>query len=559
MLGACAVKPVASPSSWLSAGETRLRAYASDVEIDAQVRSAREPKPAFLEDPVTNWGDSSSSIHSPTDPRELVATSIAPVEREQERERMWSHDDYLVVLRGGRLVTIAPSEPSRILGSVEVHPAAEVLVGAGRATVIEAGNETKVAVFRLELNGSLTHEQTFWLRANGSDVPFSRLRGRELTLYVRHAAMGGEVVQLPAFRLHADAPWSRIGTAATIFGGLQPEHVFHTVLRCDLARRPVTCEAHSILGAASQVFHAAQDAVWIWAEAPNRSLPVLYRLPFADGAPGAVHMQGVPVGALSFEESAEERLLRVLVWLRARGAQTESDQPTRAELALARIPMSAVDLSAPVLRRAAYIKLPEAAELTSRFIRGTLLYGPAAGPQLYVYDTHRDDPPRELRLGHGVDRIDPLGDHGALISGRGADRVVLSTLDLEGGKVVDHAVLRDDLQRGMRRVSTVYYQPSSEGAGILALPIHEDRLRVDGVGVEASSEVRFFQQRDLHLERLGSLTTRARSGDAADDLGARPIYAGGRITVLMGGELIEGVLDGNRLKQVRSATIGGEP
>jgi hypothetical protein len=326
------------------------------------------------------------------------------------------HGDLLVILRRGRLFTVA-------VGGGALRPVAEAdafapgidpggtwydeLLVHGDQVVVTgysyARGGTEVGLFRLGADGALAPRGTYQLRSAdyySSRNYATRLVGGRLVFYAplgvrRYAhpgpsgdpagdAEGGLAAVLPAFRRwDPDAPgggaFRRTTTPAAVFRAgvpLAPEDAptLHTVTTCDLDAPEFRCRAAAVLGPAGRVFYASPTAVYVWAgggrrrawphaaHEPARGGPpaapgVVYRLPLDGGAPQALRVEGSPVDQFSFEEGDDGRL-RVLVRAGAGGDGMWAAERGGGGVAMLDVPLAAFGDGSDAAPGAAYRPLP---------------------------------------------------------------------------------------------------------------------------------------------------------------------------------------------------------
>src|SRR5215831_6474265 len=205
------------------------------------------------------------------------------------------HGDHLVVLRRGRLFTVAIGDNSlKPISTVnafgpEIDPRYtwydEMLVSDDTVVVIGYSYErggTEVGLFRIDRAGNLAYRSTYHLRSNdyySSRNYASRLIGSKLIFYspLYLNLWGGDPCDsFPAIRKwHRGATqgeFRRIVPATRIY---YPENstddaydtALHTVTICDLAGGNFDCKATSVIGPAGRVFYVSPQAVYVWATA----------------------------------------------------------------------------------------------------------------------------------------------------------------------------------------------------------------------------------------------------------------------------------------------------
>src|SRR5690349_756964 len=261
------------------------------------------------------------------------------------------HGDHLVMLRRGRLFTVAIGDGAlRPVSAVDAFgPDAyadenwydEMLVSGDTVIVIGYSyvrEATEVGLFDIDAQGKLSYRSTYDLRSNdyySSRNYASRLIGSKLIFYspLHFDNSHDEDVfeSFPAVRKwHTGAKPSefrRIVSASRVYRpevdlNVEDGVTLHTVTICDLANRGFDCQATSVIGPAGNVFYVSPDSVYVWAtpwsndQKPSPSL--LFRLPLDGSNPGALRVSGAPVDQFSFLQS-EDRHLNVLVRSEGKG------------------------------------------------------------------------------------------------------------------------------------------------------------------------------------------------------------------------------------------------
>ena len=505
--------------------------------------------------------------------------------------------DYLLVLRRGRLFSLRiGGDRLESVASIEAYaPGAdpthawydEMLVSEDAVVVIGysyARGGTEIGIFRLDVHGGLHYRDTYQLRSHDyySNRNYaSRLIGKTLVFYAPLSLSdprGDVASQLPAVRhWHAAATpsdFKRILPADRLYRspvpiGLDEEPTVHAVTRCDLSTEAIDCQATATLGMQGRVFYVAQEAVYVWTspwdDDDTLDRAVVYRLPLDGSAPQAVRASGSPIDQMSLLEA--DGRLNALVGSEADGEGMWRAQSKAGELALVQIPLSLFGNGRARVPRGAYRLVPgpnfNDYDMHNRYIGAWLLYGSGESWQskasdaapLHAIRIDRPDPPRALHIGHHIDRIDALGPHGVVVGMRGQD-LVFSALRLDERVAPVSQYVQPDVEQGDDRTHGFFYRPFSDEEGMLGLPVV--RYAADGADSEAASVV-YLRNRSLDLKGMGNLDSQAsRQADDAckascvDWYGnARPIFIGDRVFALLGYELVEGRLQGDRIVERR--------
>ncbi len=517
------------------------------------------------------------------------------------------HGDHLVVLRRGRLFTVAVGDRAmRPVDRIDAFPPGtsgqgawydEMLVAGDRVVVVGFSYErggTEINRFRIGGDGRLRYEDSYHLRSNdyySATNYASRLIGDRLIFYTP-LYVGDEtrlLESLPGLQRWTGKPdreqFERIAPATRIYVPApvrrDPEasvDTLHTVTTCDLAAERMACGATAVLGSGSRSFYVSGNAVYVWiggALGNDRRVPrsLVYRLPLDGGRPGAVQAWGGPVDQFSFREERAQGALNVLVRPDVHGEGMWRSEVSEGEPALLHVPLSAFGDGNAMTRPAAYRPLPIPPEpnwsFHNRFVGRHLLYaagefsGEVTANTLFAVPLD-GGAVAPVAVPHGIDRIEVMGSDAVVVGNDARGRLGFSAIELgAGGARRLNSQFLAAASEGERRSQAFFYRPdpgSADGAsGTLGLPVSralgDSRLaRFLGSG----SAVAFLRRDDRRLAPAGELA--ARPGDAQDDGcqascvdwygNARPIFPGDRIFALMGYELVEGRLEQGRMVEV---------
>jgi hypothetical protein len=574
-------------SSWREQADRETRAAQRAAQRRAKLTAA---SPAATLDQVVVTG----SLITEQDIASITNVQTAGVD---EGDIVKRAGDYLLVLRRGRIFSIRIAndqlEPVDHVNAFapDADPARtwydEMLVSGRTVVVIGYSYErggTEIGVFDLEADGRLRYRATYQMRSNdyySSRNYASRLIGNKLIFYTPLAIRIGEDASswLPAVRhwhrgvtpadFHRILPATRIYRAAgeMRWGDL----ALHSVTTCDLTTPTLDCESTAVLGPTGRVFYVSEDSVFVWTTSRDAGRHAsegssVVRLPLDGSAPAALRTSGSPVDQMAFLQ--RDGYLNVLVGNDAGGdAMWRSDSRAGA-LALLRVRLDRFGDGTDTAGPGDYRPLPNLDgsqwDLQNRFIGDWLVYGigyvrnggaSIAGAVRYASDA----PAQLLRLAHPVERIDALGRDAILVGSAGPDLHFTSVrlgerAEAVAGFVQQNAAQDDDRTHGF------FYKPFGDGEGIIGLPT----TRFESDGDEArSSEVLFLHNHRLQLSRAGSLQSLL-APNADDDCqvscvdwygNARPIFLGDRVFALLGYEIVEGRMNGERIAERRRANF----
>jgi hypothetical protein len=606
-LAGCAERPGGTRLGGAAPAET-LPAFGSEQELAAYLRQlAKEQQTRVrLEEPVA------AGVEAMEMPAPAPETSSAAADVSGRSESVTNvqhagvdeggivkvHGDYLVMLRRGRLFTVGiGGDTLRPVSAVDafgpdVDPAGtwydELLVSGDAVVVIGfsyARGGTEVGLFRITPDGRLSHRSTYHLRSNdyySSRNYASRLIEGKLVFYTpQYLGLhdGDMFAQFPAVRRWhagaADGEFRRILPATRVYRPARPLDpdagvALHTVTVCDLASEEMECVGSAVLGPPGHVFYVAPGAVYVWMAGGQRSGDkakpgsMLYRIPLDGSGPSALGVEGSPVDQFSFLESAD-RHLNVLVRSDGAGDGMWNAEHTGGGAALLRIPLESFGDGSAAAGPELYRPLPVPAGYTfqNRFVGDYLLYGTGSGwgaPEqggstLYAVPW-LEGAVTALPLPHGVDRIEVMGGD-AVVVGTDGQNLHFSAIRLGGRPEVAQRYVSAGASQGELRSHGFFYKPDGRDSGILGLPIRGPGRPGYAHLEEGSASVLFLRNRASRFEELGELA--AGSGGDGDDGcrascvdwygNARPLFLRGRIFALLGYEIVEGAVDGGRIRE----------
>jgi hypothetical protein len=510
------------------------------------------------------------------------------------------HGDHLVVLRRGRLFTVAIGDGAlKPISAVDafapdMDPSStwydEMLVSANTVVVIGYSYQrggTEVGLFDITGDGKLAYRSTYHLRSNdyySSRNYASRLIGNKLIFYAPQYLYPGAddpFESFPAVRKwHKDAKqdeFRRIVPATRVY---RPQADFtvdyavalHTVTVCDLANGGFDCQATSVLGPSGHVFYVSPDAVFVWASSWGRSArenrSLLFRMPLDGSGPSALRVSGSPVDQFSFLQS-EDQHLNVLVRSQANGDGMWAAENTAGSVALMRIPIMSFSDGSEVVPASSYRRLPQPEGYTfqNRFVGNYLIYGTGSGwgyptkqadkSNLFIVDWSRGNS-HQLTLPHGVDRIEQMGADAVIVGTDGKD-LHFSSLRLGQWPEVVSRYTRKEASQGELRSHGFFYKPDGDTSGMLGLPISVPGRAGYKHLFESSAAILFLRNDSLQFREVGELGSQPER--AVDDQcrascvdwygNARPLFLRGRVFALLGYEIVEGKLDDGRMQELR--------
>ncbi|HEU4869812.1 MAG TPA: beta-propeller domain-containing protein [Pyrinomonadaceae bacterium] len=596
-LGLCATTLAAPPPT------KKMKAFTSERELRQYfARITQKPKPVVDDvlkiTGVTETVNVSAAVVTIDGADESVTnTQHAGVD---EGGIVKVHGDHLVILRRGRLFTVAigdgalkPISTIDAFGpDIDPHDAwyDEMLVSSDTIAVIGYSYQregTEVGLFNIDAQGQLSYRSTYHLRSNdyySSRNYASRLIGNNLIFYspfyIHPSGDEDPFKSLPAVRKwHKDATPREFRRIVDVNRIYRPEAEFdvkygvtlHTVTICNLANRGFDCQATSVIGPSGHVFYVSPDSVYVWAsswvENGNKYSSILFRLPLDGSGPSALQVTGGPVDQFSFLQS-EDRYLNVLVRSRSKGDGMWAAEVAEGDLALMRIPLSSFSDGSQMVPATSYQQLPEPEgySLQNRFVGDYLIYGTGSSwfssdavtqKDVFLVEFARGTLHR-MSLPHGVDRIEQMGT-GAVVIGSDGKNLHFDSVRLKPQPEIVSRYMRPGASQGELRSHGFFYKPAGDDTGTLGLPISRPGRPGYQHLFESSAAILFLRNEAFQLRVVGELE--AQFEKAVDDQcrascidwygNARPLFLRDRVFALLGYELVEGKLDQGRMVELR--------
>lgn len=505
------------------------------------------------------------------------------------------HGNHLVVLRRGRLFTIAIDDrelkPVAAIDAFgpDMNPSGswydEMLVSENTIVVIGYSYQrggTEVGLFDINNEGQLAYRSTYHLSSGdyySSRNYASRLIGNQLIFYApQYVNLNDEdpIQSLPAVRkwhegakegeFHRIVPANRVYRPEANFNPEKGMN-FHTITICDLANRGFDCQGTTVLGPPGRVFYVSPSSVYVWASAWNSAKnALLFRMPLDGSGPSALRVSGSPVDQFSFLESG--RRLTVLVRSESKGEGMWAAEVAAGDVALMSIPIASFSDGSEFVPAHRYRQLekPEGDTFQNRFVANYLIYGTGSGwgnpkniaqTNLFVANW-KDGNSYTLSLPHGVDRIEQLGAD-AVIVGTDGKNLHFSSVRLGQVPELVSRYVREEASQGELRSHGFFYKPDNDNSGTLGLPISVPGRSGYKFLTEDSAAILFLRNDALQFREVGELASQPES--AVDDEcrascvdwygNARPLFLRGRVFALLGYELVEGTLDYGRMQELR--------
>ena len=609
--------PALEPVGSLQALQEIVEATEPDCDLHPELCPEAEPVSPGDQNAVESIVVTGSRIHAPS----ITNNQEAGVD---EGDVVKARGDTLVILRRGRLFTIDTAGGRlRLVDTIEAYPPGvdasddwydEMLVSGDRVIVVGYSygrGGTEINRFRMDRAGRLTFEDSHHLSSSdyySSRNYASRLVGEELVVYtpVGVGATADPLEDTPALSLWRPGedervPGVRLLRVEDIYRapglGLASDvwaDTIHTVIRCDLSAKDLSCRATGILGPASRSFYVAPTAVYVWMAQESWSLAKgeearawLYRIPLDGGLPRAAATRGAPIDQFSFREDPDDGLINVMVVSDGDGDGMWNAETGRGKAALLRLPFTRFGDGEEPLDEDDYRRLPALEGRwgsRNRFVGEHLLYS-----DVIYNDPHRDDeatPRQEGRLTvvpldggpvvrftvpGEIGRIEEMGPDALAVSG--AADVFFTSIDLQTPRptISDQFVMLGS-EETESRSHAFFYRPdpsSVDGAqGVLGLPVTRPLPpgRGESFDMRGALETITYLRRDGggRLRELGALEAGPVAVSIDDGCvascidwygDARPIFLGERIFALLGYEVVEGRERGGRIHELRRIDV----
>jgi hypothetical protein len=553
-----------------------LRAFGSEAEMAAYHRELVE---AILSKPPLGAAQTDPSYSTPpSSPADSAPAPAAP--RIFGDPLIRAHGQHLVVLREGRLSTIRIAGgalereqavdalgPGEELDGMLFYALEDADAGAGvrvlAARTSGDTSESHVAAFRVGADGRLERDGGTVLRSAGGlygGAHATRRLDDRVVFYDRidiPLRDPDPTAALPMLR-GADGRLATTVDPRRVYPAVTPmswpdQPRLHVVTIC--ADAEPACAATALYAPEPAAVHLSANAVYLWtrhayaagaADEEGPEIETLYRMPLDGSAPSALQVSGSTFSADAFLESADGYLNVHFL----HGGWTEEAWSQLPTPTLLRVPLSAFGDGRRAPQQRHYRPLRRlGGPFISRYAGDWLVYGNRAHDG-YRVGAGPIAPTRDEGLGIGMlrwaDTAAPawlplqrptqafaaLGDGGVLALVGGGDSTVLAYLPLgPSARMAAMAAPRVEQWEGALR-GVVAHPGNTAESGLLAIVtgIHPTPYRWVSTGVA------FVRYDAAGMRQVGELS---RSSEPAGDREVVPVFADGRIFVLLGGELVE--------------------
>jgi hypothetical protein len=584
-----------------------LQAFRSQAELENYLRELAKRQESRRRDTAKTSTNSAavdtqatpaSEAKSADDGESVTNTQHAGVD---EGGIVKLHKNHLVILRRGRLFTVAVGDNSlKPVSKInafapDINPNGtwydEMLISNNTIAVIGYSYQrggTEIGLFNIDNDGGLKYRSTYHLRSNdyySSRNYASRLIGGKLIFYTPQYLWIDR--KNPTQNFPAVRKWRKGVTEKDFQSIVAPTRVYrpaneldgsyglalHTVTVCDLEADDFGCRATGVIGPAGRVFYVSPQSVYVWAtdwsyrnnQSQQRS--TLYKMPLDGSAPSALGVSGSPVDQFSFLES-NDGFLNVLVRSEGQGDGMWKAENTTGDTALMRISVDSFSNGKKSVPASAYRELPkvEGYTLQNRFVGDYLLYGsgnswdyPQQKNQANLFSVKwKTGEVDEVSLKHSVDRIEAMGKD-AVIVGTDGNNLYFSSIKLGATARFSSSYVRKNAAQGELRSHGFFYKPEDSDSGLLGLPIRDGGSAGYENLYKDSASILFLRNNSLNFKELGNLESRPVKqirdncqASCVDWYGnARPLFIKGRVFGLLGYELVEGEVNGNGIREKR--------
>lgn len=400
------------------------------------------------------------------------------------------------------------------------------------------------------------------------------------------------------------------------------EPYVHTVSVCPLGSvgggRELDCRTTGFIGPRDREFHVSPTDAYLWVNTwddvrhdssgdapcgagyrppPGETLPsLLFRQPLSGDDASVLGVRGDPINYLSLDTGGG-RFRALTRWPSKRCNYGEEPWPlTYFDIALDRF-----DGELREAPQRAYTPVPSVgtSSLENRFTDHYLVYGGRRGWSSYPPDAPNQEPtlvatvpfarPSQaslVTLPHSILRIERAGDNVVLTGYRDDSALDVSLIDLRAAPTLASTVRLPGRYETEGRSHAFNSLVEADGRGLMGVPTsHRDGQAGRGWSYSEASDVSFLAvDARGRLAPLGELVAYANGpnqdneGDDINDEGvwilyncevscidwygnSRPIFTDGRVFGLAGSELIEGRVEGGRIRELSrlNITVGVPP
>ncbi len=400
------------------------------------------------------------------------------------------------------------------------------------------------------------------------------------------------------------------------------EPMIHTVTVCDIGEmrdgaKP-DCTSTALVGSERHEFLVTEDAFWLWmspsanereqeidasfvqhmqeeicvegsqrAELGDLTPGVLARLPIDGSRPSVAGVKGMPQNQFAMDK--DQATFRALIDWRD-GRCSTWDSPEKAPLAFFDAPLTALRSELSEAPTARYVPLPSpgTSDYEARFAEKHLVYGARSGwgtsppdaseaprtqGRVTVVPVAMPQAAVALSVPHDVIRAERAGPYMALTGYRDSKGLSVSLIDLRGSPKASDTLVLPGRFESENRSHAFNSRIDGDGAGLIGLPVITDSAEADRYWWWSQmSDLGYLETNAAgKLSFAGTLNATRTDPDQPSRTGyecevscvdwygnARPVFTGGRILALINTELVEGVHENGRMREIRRVDLTGK-
>lgn len=361
------------------------------------------------------------------------------------------------------------------------------------------------------------------------------------------------------------------------------------------------CQSRGIIGPYEHEMYVAPDHAYLWLTtasdevesstekdcAPDRSTfsersvpSTVFRLTVSSGALAAVHTEGSPADQFSMEEKPAH--LWALVQRPPLTCEVLDEEGNDyMPMALVQISDDEFSNRPPKMRASDLNEVPLLRDYwnqQTRFADRHVLYGSTGWDdtddtpdELIVVPLRDPRRAKKLPLQHGIDRLELFGGNAVVFGQQKEEALAVSSVRLASRPHIVDTQVMPGIEESEGRSHAFNSVTGNDGSGMFGLPTYDNDAAEKSGWRNVSTEVRFFTaSRDLKLTSADRLS--GRPEDEVTESGydcvvscydwygnSRPIFFRDRVFALIGAELIEGSMKGDRVAETARVNLTGTP
>ena len=417
-----------------------------------------------------------------------------------------------------------------------------------------------------------------------------------------------KIMPLPRIRRFTEkerfSEWQPLFNVQDVYKPIQPVvyPTLHVMSACPVdPGAELRCQSSGIIGPYEHEMYVAPDHAYLWLTtdsdqvestrekdcAPDRSTfgersvpSAVFRLTVSSGALAAVHTEGSPADQFSMEEKPAH------LWALVRRPPLTCevlDEEGNDYMPMALVQISDEEFSnRPSKMRASNLNevplLKQYWNQQTRFADRHVLYGSSGWDdtdttpdELIVVPLRDPRRAKKLPLLHGIDRLELFGGNAVVFGQQHEEALAVSSVRLASRPHIVDTQVMPGIVESEGRSHAFNSVTGDDGSGMFGLPTYDTEAAEKSGWREVSTDVRFFTaSRDLKLTSADRLT--GKPEDQVTENGydcvvscydwygnSRPIFFRDRVFALIGAELIEGSMKGDRVAETARVNLTGTP